>query len=178
MRAGTLARSFRSALFVGVTSRARWSGYLELGLHDPFSVLAQFADLDAPDHAEPRVCDAVRVAIENAVEGCVGETWAALLASWQASSAQDPELRRTMRPLADEETQGARQAWQIAAWLDGMLDEHDRKRVRAARDEAVRELEREVAEGGANTAGDALLGLPSAAQARVLLRELRTSLWK
>jgi hypothetical protein len=148
-----------------------------VGLHDPFSVLAHFAGGDASDRAEPRVCEAVGVAIENAVEGCVGETWAALLAAWQAESTQDPELRGTLRALAEDEARNAQQAWRVAAWLDRMLDESDREKVRAARDEAVRELQREVAEGGAYAEGDALLGLPSARQARVLLHELRTSLW-
>lgn len=172
MRAGALARSFRSALFVGVTSPP----FLEAGLHDPFSVLAEFVERGQPESAAPRVCDAVAVATRNAVEGCVGETWAALLAAWQADSATDPELRSTMRTLAAEEARNAQQAWCLAAWLDGMLDERDRASVREARDEAVRELERELALG-AYAEGDALLGLPSAAQARSLLRELRTSLW-
>ncbi|HEX7604543.1 MAG TPA: hypothetical protein VF316_23155, partial [Polyangiaceae bacterium] len=65
--------------------------FLEAGLRDPFSVLAQVAE--QADRASPRVCTAVGVAIENAVEGCVGETWAALLAAWQAESSEDPELR-------------------------------------------------------------------------------------
>lgn len=167
MRAGALARSFRSALFIGVTSPP----FLEAGLRDPFSVLA----LD--ELGGERVCAAVGVAIENAVEGCVGETWAALLAAWQAESAGDPELQSTLRALAEEEAHNAQQAWRVAVWLDGMLDDRDRKRVREARDEAVGELWREVAEGSAYAEGDALLGLPSAAQARALLRELRISLW-
>jgi len=167
MRAGALARSFRSALFHGETSPP----FLEAGLRDPFAVLS------LQDLSGPRICDAVGVAIENTVEGCVGETWAALLAAWQAESADDPELQSTMQALAEEEARNARQAWRVAAWLDGMLDEADRARVRRARDVAVRELWREVAEGGVYEEGDALLGLPSTAQARALLRELRTSLW-
>ena len=170
MRAGALARSFRSALFVGVTSPP----FLEAGLHDPFSVLALH---EWEDRAAPRVCAAVGVAIENAVEGCVGETWAALLAAWQAESAGDPEQQSTLRALAEEEARNAQQAWRVATWLDGMLDDRDRARVREARDEAVLELWRETTEGVAYAEGDALLGLPSAAQARALLRELRTSLW-
>ena len=172
MRAGALARSFRSALFVGVSAPP----FLEAGLRDPFSVLAQVAE--HADGTSPRVCTAVGVAIENAVEGCVGETWAALLAAWQAESSEDPELRSTMRAVAEEEARNAQHAWCVAAWLDGMLDERDRGKVHAARDQAVLELEREIAEGGAYAEGDALLGLPSAAQARALLRELCTSLWK
>jgi hypothetical protein len=174
MRAGALARSFRSALFVGVTSPP----FLEAGLRDPFSVLAQVAERGEADAASPRVCTAVSMATENAVEGCVGETWAALLAAWQAESSEDPELRSTMRALAVEEARNAQHAWCVAAWLDGMLDERDRAKVRAARDQAVLELEREIAAGGAYAEGDALLGLPSAAQARALLRELCLSLWK
>jgi hypothetical protein len=36
------------------------------------------------------------IAIENAVEGCVNETWAALVATLQAAHATDPELRAVM----------------------------------------------------------------------------------
>ena len=43
------------------------------------------------------------IAVENAVEGCVRETFGALLASWQASHARDEAVARSMRRVAAEE---------------------------------------------------------------------------
>ena len=47
------------------------------------------------------------VAIENAVEGCVRETFGALIASWQAEHARDPGIKRLMRSIARDETRHA-----------------------------------------------------------------------
>jgi hypothetical protein len=86
----------------------------------------------------------VRVARENAIEGCVRETFGALLATWQAERADDPAVRRAMRTIAKDETRHAALSWRVAAWADRKLDAKQRARVRAARDRAVRELEREL----------------------------------
>jgi hypothetical protein len=37
------------------------------------------------------------------VEGCVGETFGALVGAWQARFARDPEVRVVMRPIAGDE---------------------------------------------------------------------------
>lgn len=43
------------------------------------------------------------LAVENATEGCVRETFAAMLAMWQARAAADPAIRDAMAALAPDE---------------------------------------------------------------------------
>ena len=121
----------------------------------------------------PRSLEAM--AIENAVEGCVRETFGALLALWQAAHAEDAEVRRAMETIADDETRHAALAWSIAAWADARLDDAARARVRAARAEAVETLR---VEAGA-TPARALVrvaGLPEADRARAMVDAMATTL--
>ena len=53
---------------------------------------------------------------ENAREGCVRETFGALIAMHQAERAGDPIIRRAMRRIAEEETRHAELAWEVASW--------------------------------------------------------------
>ncbi len=73
------------------------------------------------------------VASENATEGCVRETFGALLATYQAEHATDPQVRRTMRRIARDEARHAALAWRIANWAENRLDAVAKGRVRAAR---------------------------------------------
>jgi hypothetical protein len=47
------------------------------------------------------------IATENAVEGCVRETYGALVALWQARHARDPVVAAAMAPIAADETRHA-----------------------------------------------------------------------
>lgn len=77
---------------------------------------------------------------ENAVEGCVRETWGATLAAWQAARAHDPAVREAFAVIARDEARHADLAWRIARWADGVLPVDARDRVRAARHEAATAL--------------------------------------
>jgi hypothetical protein len=116
------------------------------------------------------------LAADNAVEGCVRETFGALLAAWQARTAGDGEIRAAMAAIADDEAAHAELAWDLDAWLMARLDAPARARVRAARAQAIAVLEEELAQPL-----PALLiaraGLPDVAQARQLFGETRASLW-
>lgn len=112
------------------------------------------------------------LAIENAAEGCVRETWGAVIALWQAHTAPDPVVRATFAQIAKDELRHAALAWAVDAWLQPLLDDAARARVTAARDDAARAL----FEGGEAEALVAL-GLPTAAQARGLLNRTYNSLW-
>ncbi|MCY1007045.1 ferritin-like domain-containing protein [Nannocystis pusilla] len=79
----------------------------------------------------------VELALENAVEGCVGETWAALLAAHQARVAEDPEIRACMAEVAADEAAHADLAWAVDAWIAPRLSADERTRVLAARSRAV-----------------------------------------
>jgi hypothetical protein len=65
----------------------------------------------------------VAMAVENAVEGCVHETFGAALAMAQSMAAPDPRLRTAMRQIARDEMRHAELAWSVAEWLEGRLTE-------------------------------------------------------
>lgn len=119
--------------------------------------------------APPRSLEAL--ATENAVEGCVRETYGALVGQWQARTAEDAAIRATMRRVAVDESRHAALSWAIAAWVEPRLDPAARARVDAARAEALAELSRE-----ASLPVEASLvhvaGLPSPEAQRALLARL------
>lgn len=80
------------------------------------------------------------MARENAVEGCVHETWGALLLAWQARFAPDASLRRTLAPIAADEARHAALAWWLAEWAAAHLDAPAVARVRRARHRALTAL--------------------------------------
>lgn len=63
------------------------------------------------------------IAIDNAREGCVLETWAALRAAWIAEHGEDPELRRVYAELAADEAEHAQLSWDLHQWLKGQISQ-------------------------------------------------------
>ena len=84
--------------------------------------------------------DIEAVARENAVEGCVRETYAALLACRQARDATDPAIRAAMAGIARDEIRHAALAWAVDGWSQALLAPAARRRVREARREAIEDL--------------------------------------
>jgi len=128
----------------------------------------------AGDHPLPRVDapspgqrTAYAVALENAREGCVRETFAALLARRQAVTACDASVRAIMSGIAADETRHAELSWELAAWLDRQLDADQREELSAARTSEASKLRAELTAGG--LLEDAELGLPGAREAVALL---------
>ena len=115
----------------------------------------------------------VELAIANAEEGCVNETFGAALAAMQAERAVDPRIRNMMRGIAKDELGHAALSWELAAWLDVQLDDSGRAAVARARRVAVQALDLGLASEGD---GCALLGLPDAKVARDALRTMATAL--
>ncbi len=116
------------------------------------------------------------IAIENAVEGCVRETFGAAVAAVQARRAGDARFRTAMKGIERDEARHAQLSWEVATWLDGRLDDDARRRVKAARDQAAEQLLSEVAvEPGAALARR--LGVPTAVEARAMVQSLRAALW-
>lgn len=83
----------------------------------------------------PREASLVRVAIDTFVEGCVGETLAALVAQTAAAECPDAEIRVALATIAADEEQHAALAWRTIRWaLDtGGLAVADALRDAAAR---------------------------------------------
>jgi hypothetical protein len=117
-----------------------------------------------------------QIATENAIEGCVRETFGALIAMYQASQARDPGVRAAMRRIARDEAEHARLAWRIAHFANTRLSRAERARVRSAREHAARQLEREVRVASPAALADAA-GLPSAELASQMVAALASSLW-
>ena len=116
------------------------------------------------------------MALENAVEGCVNETYGAVLATWAAARALDPRTRAAMAIVARDETEHSALAWDIAEWAEGRLDERARARVVAARREAARTLLDEGTRDVPDELSRAGL-MPRQEQARTLLGNIDLHLW-
>lgn len=115
------------------------------------------------------------VALENAIEGCVNETYAALLAMWQGENARDGRVREAMRAIAEDETRHASLACSVAQWIEPLLDDEARSRVDEALAHAVRELARS---SSLPPSGDLVVArlAPTAEQQAALVRALVSTL--
>ena len=116
------------------------------------------------------VRDLETIAIENAVEGCVRETFGALVATWQARSAADTLVRATMKRIARDETRHSALALQVNGWLKGRLNPAARARVDEARRQALGDLVATCDSGP--PALRSSLGLPSRSLAHDLVAEI------
>jgi hypothetical protein len=99
------------------------------------------------------------IAIENAAEGCVRETFGALVGMWQAELAQDPLVRRVMKHIAEDETRHAELSWAVDAWARQKLSPEAWGRVEEARREALAAVAEE-AERGYDEALVTVAGMP------------------
>jgi hypothetical protein len=136
------------------------------------------------------------IAEENAREGCVRETFGALVASVQALRATDEGIRAAMEAIAVDETEHAALAWDVAAWLDTQIDSAGRDAARRAKRAAYASVLDSVCATASTRAGEGandsaqrtaatpmstteclLLGLPSPAEELRLLQELASTLF-
>jgi hypothetical protein len=116
------------------------------------------------------------LARENAVEGCVRETFAALVAARQAEHAADPAVRAALRRIARDEARHAALAWAVARWVEPRLGAGARRRLARATRDAIAALRDEVlAPVDAGVVRDA--GVPRPALAARLVDALATDLW-
>lgn len=105
---------------------------------------------------------------ENAIEGCVRETYGAALAWYQAAHAKDAKVKAAMDRIAVDETRHAALAWSIAEWGEARVGPSARAAIEAARVEAWRTLGAELA-ADPEPALASSLGLPSSEAARTML---------
>jgi len=118
----------------------------------------------------------LELAVENAVEGCVRETWSAMVAHWQALHASEPAVRRLMAHIAADEARHGELAHAIHDWAMTQLDDEGRATVHAARQRAISGL----LEGLAEPVDEELAqcaGVPAPQQALYLARQLAQQLW-
>ena len=117
----------------------------------------------------------IELAVENAVEGCVRETFGAAVAIYQGQCAGDRAMRRAMRSIAIDEGEHAALGWEIDAWARTRLSRKDTARVENARHEARQRLLAETQEPIAPEL-TSVLGLPDAAASARLIAAL-APLW-
>lgn len=128
----------------------------------------------------------VEIALENAREGCVAETYAALVALHQAEAAGDQEFQRAFVTIAREEAEHAELAWALHAELREKLTPSERHRLDAALELAIDALEIREFDWTKGLAADAVpetirrvaaeLGIPAPGAACRLRRGLASAL--
>lgn len=116
------------------------------------------------------------VALDNAVEGCVRETFGALVAHHQALHARDEQVRSLMAGIAEDETRHAELSWAIDCWAREQLSGSEREALRTAQQEAVATLRREVA-APLEAALVEEAGMPAPHVATSLVDTLAQELW-
>ncbi len=121
------------------------------------------------ERARPRAL--LDIAVENAVEGCVRETFGAAVALFRAGRTTDDSIAATMREIAEDECEHATLSWDIAAWLSSRLSEEEQAVVAGAFGQAVRELEAGV-DGEPSPEVRRIAGAPTTAEEQLLLRGL------
>lgn len=104
------------------------------------------------------------MALENAVEGCVGETFGAFVASRQAQLAEDPEFREDLAVIADDELRHAELSWSVHAWAMTRLEAEERSSIEDAMRRVLGELEVDEANPATHW-----LGLPEPAAHRAMV---------
>ena len=115
-------------------------------------------------------------ALDNAVEGCIRETFGAACAAYQAVRARDPEVRATLRQVATDETRHAELSWKIHSWVASQLTAEERAQLTAAMHAAVTQLQVEVTRAQPASVRFAA-GTPGPADAAALLDDLQAQLW-
>src|SRR6185312_2291637 len=119
----------------------------------------------------------LELAIDNAIEGCVRETFGAAVAQWQAATARDKRVRRAMRRIARDEADHARLAWDLRAWMATRLTIDERTLVLAETQRAVARLDAVVVSSSPPRALVDEVGLPTAAQAASIVANGRRTVW-
>jgi hypothetical protein len=117
---------------------------------------------------QARPSSMLELALENTTEGCVRETYGALVALHQSEHARDAELRSAFRSVAADEIAHAELSWMLAEWFDARLSTDDRARVRAAHTAAKEALRPRTRADDVDVA----LGIPSGARAAALYEGL------
>lgn len=116
------------------------------------------------------------IALENAIEGCVRETYGAVEAALQGDRATDPLVARIMRAIAHDEAKHAELAWDVAAWARNRLDPRAREAIDVAMHGAVSDLLRELRRD-TDPSLARLAGLPTKRVAMHAASALQAKLW-
>jgi hypothetical protein len=78
--------------------------------------------------------------LDNAIEGCIFESYSALKAHFQAQNAIDSGIRAIMKVIATDETKHAQLAWDIHQYLMSLLSSTEQQQIRIAQQQALKQL--------------------------------------
>lgn len=93
---------------------------------------------EAPEESAAR--SLFEIARENAVEGCVRETYGAVMGLLEASVSADADVRDASAKIAGDECRHAELAMDVARWITPRLDASERAAITRAVEEAIAEL--------------------------------------
>lgn len=116
------------------------------------------------------------MALENAVEGCVLETYGAAIGAHQAECAEDLAIRHALVDIARDEARHASLSHAVHAWVWTKLSPEARARIEFAQARAIRKLSNELVQP-LDCEVQRAAGLPSVPVARRLMIELMDTLW-
>ena len=117
-----------------------------------------------PDRDLPALC------VDNAVDGCIRETFGAAIAAHQAENARDPFIRSIMTSIARDEQRHAALAAAIDRWARPRLSAPQRRALEALARREARRLA--ASQRDAPGAVVKLAGFPTTTVARALARGL------
>jgi hypothetical protein len=89
---------------------------------------------------DARAHDRLAIAMHNAVEGCVHEAFAALVAAVVARVGESPVLRRIYARIAEDETRHGQLAWDLHQWFMSRLSPSEQTQIETAKREALARL--------------------------------------
>jgi len=117
------------------------------------------------------------MALENAAEGGVRETWGALAAAWQALHAEHLEARAVFRRIAEEEAEHAELSRAVDQWLQSRLSAAERREVELTKRRALHALQRELAVEEPHSTVTQFAGVPNRLRSLDLLARLSEELF-
>lgn len=117
------------------------------------------------------------IALENAIEGCVNETFAAACGLWQQEHAEHATFRAVIAHVTEDECNHAALSWAIHDWAMPQLTPAEQTHIRQAQAEAVDKLALNFLREEHPVVCRAV-GLPETTNAARLFQQLRTALWE
>ena len=130
------------------------------------------ARVEAPAIAAVPEPTLAELAIENAVEGEVGETFGALVAACQARAALDSDVRAVFAQIAVDEARHAAFAHHLAPWFERRLGWRERNAVACARQDAIARVIATSCDFHLAAGERELLGIPAPDRLRAAARHL------
>jgi rubrerythrin len=116
------------------------------------------------------------IAVDNATEGCVRETFGALSATWQALHAEDEAVRAVTERIVYEESRHSALSWDIHEWMKTQLSSEEWEQCVKAQQQAVDELE-EMLQEDVPPVLVKIAGIPPKEQALEMFGRLKQELW-